>query len=178
MVVFMKKLFLILCLAAFAAAVYMDRREGLVMLYYENGNIMYEIPYRNGLKEGLEKRYSENGRLEHEVPYKNGKKDGVERFYSIGGALAGEISYIDGRKEGFEKWYFFSDGRIKRETLYKSGRREGVEKRYYEIGSALEILYKDDRAVSALCIGRFGDRTQLTDLEIAEFNEWGSAECR
>ena len=40
--------------------------------YYENGNLGWEIPYKNGKKHGLDKDYYVNGNLKWEILYKNG----------------------------------------------------------------------------------------------------------
>lgn len=40
--------------------------------YYENGNVMYEIPFVNGKKHGVEKGYYENGNVIKETLYENG----------------------------------------------------------------------------------------------------------
>ena len=41
--------------------------------YYENGNVMYEIPHKNGKRHGVSKEYDENGNLIKEILYENGE---------------------------------------------------------------------------------------------------------
>ena len=35
--------------------------------YYKNGNVMYEIPHKNGKRHGVEKGYHENGNAMYEI---------------------------------------------------------------------------------------------------------------
>ena len=46
---------------------------GKVNLYYENGNLKEEAPFKNGKQEGLAKFYYENGDLAKEITFKDGK---------------------------------------------------------------------------------------------------------
>ena len=45
----------------------------VVKWYYENGNVMYEIPHKNGKRHGVAKEYDENGNVIKEILYENGE---------------------------------------------------------------------------------------------------------
>lgn len=46
---------------------------GIYQEYSQDGNLVREIPYKNGKREGLDKWYYENGNLEREINYNQGK---------------------------------------------------------------------------------------------------------
>ncbi|WP_394966090.1 toxin-antitoxin system YwqK family antitoxin [uncultured Helicobacter sp.] len=59
-----------------------DKISGCVeKAYYENGNLRYEIPYKNGEIHGVEKWYYENGNLRLEIPFENDKRHGIAKAY-------------------------------------------------------------------------------------------------
>ena len=64
--------------------------------YYENGNVMYEIPHKNDEKHGVEKGYYENGNVWYETPFVKGKRHGVAKGYDENGNLIKEIIYENG----------------------------------------------------------------------------------
>ena len=41
--------------------------------YYENGNVMYEIPYKNGIIHGMVKEYDKDENVIKKALYENGK---------------------------------------------------------------------------------------------------------
>ena len=49
---------------------YVNGEKVKAMTYYENGNPLLEINYKNGVKDGLVKRYYESGQVESEIGYK------------------------------------------------------------------------------------------------------------
>ena len=44
----------------------------LICIYYENGKLKFEIPYKNDLMEGIVTRYTENGQIDLTVTYSEG----------------------------------------------------------------------------------------------------------
>jgi antitoxin component YwqK of YwqJK toxin-antitoxin module len=175
----MKKFFLAICLALFAAAaVYAQSAKtytydvdafydedndlvidavdrpitGILKDYYENGKVNWEAVYKNGVKEGVQKFYFENGKLLQQTPYKNGKREGHETLY-------------------------FENGKPDQETFYKNDKAEGILKSYFRNGGYLEFQYKDDYAVSGACVSEKGKRTPLTAEEVTTWNDGGDVEC-
>ena len=67
-------------------------------LYYENGKLEHEWPYKKGKRHGVEKwYYYENDQLLWEIPYINGKKHGSWKGYYENGQLMWEIRYDCGK---------------------------------------------------------------------------------
>ena len=50
--------------------------DGMIEVFYDNGQISVSSDYRKGLNHGPRVTYHENGQLETKVNYKDGKKDG------------------------------------------------------------------------------------------------------
>ena len=67
----------------------------VVRYYYANDNLLWEIPYRAGLREGVEKIYYTNDNLWREIPFKAGLKDGMERRYDKNGNITRQTLYKD-----------------------------------------------------------------------------------
>jgi len=54
-----------------------DMKEEIKKTYYSNGQLQYEIPYKNGRLHGLEKWWYMDGQLRYEILYKNDIKCGA-----------------------------------------------------------------------------------------------------
>ena len=67
----------------------------LQKLYYENGKLETEIPFKNDEVNGEVKIYYENGKIKEITPVKDGKKEGIGREYSETGKIITEILYKD-----------------------------------------------------------------------------------
>ena len=63
----------------FSGSVYGQETE-VKREYWDNGRLMTETHYKNGVPEGLETWWYEWGAKELEIHWKNGKKDGVEEI--------------------------------------------------------------------------------------------------
>ena len=60
-----------------------DKMSGCIKKEYDsNGNLMSEIPYKNGKFDGVAKEYYENGSLQAEIPFKNHNIDGDMKLYT------------------------------------------------------------------------------------------------
>jgi antitoxin component YwqK of YwqJK toxin-antitoxin module len=77
------------------------------IFYYKNGKELSSGIYSGGYgnteikSDGAYKKYYENGQLKFEVTYKNNKKDGIQRKYFPDGALSSEITFKDGVNQTF-----------------------------------------------------------------------------
>jgi hypothetical protein len=126
---------------------------GLVKWYYKSGKIEQETPYTNGNIDGIVKLYYENGKIKVEIPFKKSNLEGLAKLYDESGKLQSEMPYKDGKKEG----------------LYKG---------YSENGAILEIQYKNNSAVSGVCISSTGKKTSLTNHEITYWNKGEKILCQ
>lgn len=77
-------------------------KQGVEKHYYTNSNMKAEIPYSDDAIEGVKKNYYENGRLFSQALYKNDRIEGVASFYDERGGLLMEVSFEDGYAVGFQ----------------------------------------------------------------------------
>ena len=61
------------------------KRHGVEKVYDKQGNLIYAIPYQNGIKEGEVKGYYPNGKIKYKVTYHADKVDEVGYVYNTKG---------------------------------------------------------------------------------------------
>lgn len=69
--------------------------HGKSYVYYDNGQIQYEINYSEGHKDGNVKWFFENGVIYRETEYIMGSREGIQKKYYKNGSLLAEIPYKD-----------------------------------------------------------------------------------
>ncbi|MFH1202149.1 MAG: toxin-antitoxin system YwqK family antitoxin [Candidatus Omnitrophota bacterium] len=127
-----------------------NKREGLNKIYYWNGNLMAERNYKDGRLEGLVKEYYENGKFKSERNYKNGKLEGISKEYYYSGDLLSELNYRYGKLEGIGKIYNYN-GQLIQEANYKDNKLESISKSYYFDGELeKEASYKNGKLEGTL----------------------------
>ena len=72
------------------------KKDGVWKYWHENGQLGYEVFYKDGKKDGVQKAWHDNGQLEYEYCYKDGKRDGVGKWLDENGQLGYEDCYKDG----------------------------------------------------------------------------------
>lgn len=116
------------------------QQDGIRFLYFENGKIKTEEPYKSGIFEGLFKEYSSNGKLYQEGTYHNNSMTGVWKTYYDTGELKEEVQFVDNNENGPFREYF-KNGKVKYEGTYKGGDfEEGEMKVYSEDGILVKKL--------------------------------------
>ena len=63
------------------------KREGIWMIYHENGKLCYKGEYNNGKQVGYWESYYTNGILAYEGKYENGLKEGFWKTYYNNGKI-------------------------------------------------------------------------------------------
>ena len=92
------------------------RFDGLVYVFMEDGNLLYETNYKGGIKEGLQTRFTTAGREETE--FSKGNQVAFREYTD--NVLTYKSSYKDGEKQGvFER--FYSNGNLKYRVNYSNG---------------------------------------------------------
>ena len=74
--------------------------SGPIFLLGNNGQLIQEGTFKNGVKEGYFKYYNDNGQVWNEITYKDGKQDGSYKIYYDNGQLEEERTYKDRKKDG------------------------------------------------------------------------------
>ncbi|MBR1948550.1 MAG: hypothetical protein IKA30_02010, partial [Alphaproteobacteria bacterium] len=82
--------------------------QGMSVIYDEQGNITYEIPYVNNRKEGIVKRYYETGEVMGEITYEKGKKHGMLSAYNKDQTLMAKVLF---NKDEAIKGYSLNHGK-------------------------------------------------------------------
>ena len=113
--------------------------------YYPTGELLSEISYNeDGEKDGLEVVYYEDGQIAHKIPYQDGKRQGMATFYYRDGRFKFQIPYEDDQIHGIKRRYSFM-GNLTWEIPYIHGKRHGIARRYYKGELKSEIEFINDK---------------------------------
>jgi len=107
--------------------------DGLVIWYYENGNIFQKVNYVNGVLEGERKIYFKNGILKTKMTYIKGKKEGKWKGYYENGKL-NKIGFFKNDKNNGKFKSYYKDGELQTEGKYLNGKKVGEWNTYYYKG--------------------------------------------
>lgn len=80
--------------------------DGPSSAWDENGNLIAEITYNQGVLEGVSKYYHPSGKLWKTIPYCKNQVDGVAEIYKNDGTLLQQINYCNGKKNGISLRYW------------------------------------------------------------------------
>jgi antitoxin component YwqK of YwqJK toxin-antitoxin module len=72
--------------------------DGLVATYRDDGSLLAETTYRQGVRHGPYRDYWPNGRVSLEGQYVNGLQEGEWRFYDRDGSLREVLRFMGGRE--------------------------------------------------------------------------------
>ena len=110
--------------------------DGLQQRWYRNGQLSFEVNYRDDMGVGPYKEYHENGQLKEYGVYKDGRETGDWDEYSPDGEIIYRTEY------GNQTEYFKSS---KKQGPYKNGRKDGIWEEYDSKGKLKSKgLYKND----------------------------------
>ena len=92
--------------------------------------------------------YHDNGNIKYDVVYKDNKLDGFAKTYDTNGNLINKSNYVNNQLHG--RWIdYYKNGNIQHIIHYNYNLKDGKEIWYYESGNIKsEIIYKDDKVVS------------------------------
>lgn len=137
------------------------KRNGLCILYYENGNICRKATFKDDLLDGVEETYHDNGMLRCKILFQQGRpvngnvvvfdekgKPALTEFWSncrckafdSQDRLILEYGLFSTSYEGLYKRYF-PNGNIKVSCEYSQGKIEGSYKSFYENGCVREEVF-------------------------------------
>ena len=81
------------------------RKNGLFRRYYDSGNLMMAVKYRNNLRQGVEKVWWDDGTLKLTRNWVNGKKNGLCKVYNRDGIVTNKCNFKDDNLEGLNIKY-------------------------------------------------------------------------
>lgn len=106
----------------------------------EDGSYEYEDqPFT-----GVAREYSNDGKLLSEISYENGLQHGIARYWYPTGELRGEETFKRNGRTGVSRWWY-RDGKLERETTFEHSIRV-LEKEWNERGEIVRdfMLKKED----------------------------------
>lgn len=112
-----------------------NQREGRYEAYYDNGNMLEEAEYVDGVPDGERKMYFENGQLMIVEHYEKGVYEGEYLGYNNDGSLAVRGQYTDNVMSGvWRKYYKTPKDRVKEEVTFVNNEEDGPFKEYHPNG--------------------------------------------
>lgn len=111
--------------------------DGLMTEYDEEGNIIAEGEYIEGLEEGP--WIYQYGDLREEGEYSYGYRNGYWKDYDTTGALLFEGEFIDNNPNG-KHIYYWDNGKVKDEINYLMGMKNGDWKKFNYDGTLLLVI--------------------------------------
>ena len=124
----------------------------------------------------LETSWYDNGEMEYQVNFKNGKMDGLFKGWYDNGKKKSEKNFKDGRREGSSvMWY--ENGQKMEEIMYKNDQKDGLETQWYINGNKkIEVNVINDKYMDYVRWYENGqkksERYWVKELESFLVNEW------
>jgi antitoxin component YwqK of YwqJK toxin-antitoxin module len=111
------------------------RPDGYAIVYYENGGVQEEGQWKNNRWVGNLKQYYANGEVQHDFKYnESGKKEGVQTYNYENGKTAVQANFVDGKENGVVKEYA-ENGKLKAEKNFNGGSVDAASIKTYDVGS-------------------------------------------
>lgn len=118
-------------------------KQGLIIKYYNSGEILYKAFYVDGERQGETISYYKNGGIFEKSNYVDGLRQGKSIYYDGSGKISGEGNYVDGLKQG-EHISYYNNGQVHFKINYVDGIRQGKSIFYKPNGEISSIQnYKD-----------------------------------
>jgi antitoxin component YwqK of YwqJK toxin-antitoxin module len=119
------------------------KMEGLLKVYYSNGNLKRTGFYSKGKQNGIFKEYDESGALVSEYTMSNGEFNGPSKDYHLNGKIKNIEFYVNGKEQGHFIQYDES-GVILSDYELANGLRNGVTKLYVNGKIDVSTTFKDN----------------------------------
>jgi antitoxin component YwqK of YwqJK toxin-antitoxin module len=101
-----------------------DKLEGIRKVFYIDGKLGEEVPYKNNFKEGLSKKYSKKGQLIEESFYVKNLLQGSYKVYDEAGNVAINGQFNNDLKKGI--WKYYEKGKLVKQI--NTDTIKGIEK--------------------------------------------------
>lgn len=114
-----------------------QRRDGLYIAFYENGQKAGEGHFLDGKAQGLWTEWHRNGQKAAEGHYQDGKEQGLATSWYENGQKAAEGHTQDGKPQGLWTWWH-SNGQKMTEGHFQDGIKQGLWTWWHENGQKSE----------------------------------------
>ncbi len=117
------------------------KESGDWKFYYLNGNVDWQVSYKEGQKEGFQKEFYKNGTLKAEKYFTNGLLEGYSKTYHANGQIASSGYNKKGEKDGL--WNYYNvDGKLISSELINNGLSNGSLTEYtFDGKKEFETIY-------------------------------------
>lgn len=95
--------------------------NGTYKIYYPNGNVKMEVKSKNGKPDGLGRFYNEDGNILFEGNFADGLMNGKMLNFYPDGSIHNEINYTKGKPNGTYRTYN-QDGTLVVEVVFENGK--------------------------------------------------------
>ena len=121
--------------------------SGKFIDYYYSGKERGEGLFKDGKLEGGRKKYYQNGNVLFERYYQDGLENDSDKEYYEDGSLNQKGIFINGKEQGVWEWYY-PNGQVKLHTVFKNGDPIDSSVKYYSSGRLKEKLFiKDGKTI-------------------------------
>jgi tetratricopeptide (TPR) repeat protein len=112
------------------------RVNGHRKMYYQNGKIVAERDYKDGIENGFEIEYYEDGSLKQKGEFTNGKENGIWEMYFPNVQLKQRCIFDNGVMDG-ETTVYYSTGKVLAVEVTKNG-KTAHDKRLEKINQVMK----------------------------------------
>lgn len=112
-----------------------NKRVGVWIKYYQNGNRKNEVTYEDGKPKGPARFYYENGNIQEEGNWQVKFWVGEYRYYHENGVLSYEFLFDQEGKRTGEQNYYYETGDLMITGDWNQGKEVGVVTEYFKDGS-------------------------------------------
>jgi antitoxin component YwqK of YwqJK toxin-antitoxin module len=122
------------------------RADGYAIVYYENGKVQEEGQWKNNRWVGNLKQYYDNGQVQHDFKFnESGKRDGEQVYKYENGQTAIQGVFANGKESGTIK-EFNEEGKLKAEKTYNDGAVDVATIKTFETKPVKEKVVEMDNA--------------------------------
>ena len=124
-------------------------KRGSLMKWNENGTLVDQLLFKDGIKYGLHFLSYGNGNRMYETLYEEGKKHGAETYWHENGQKKSVYIYKNGVLNGpYSNWH--DNGQLYSQSAYQNGKRHGEYKRWHSNGQQWAIrIHENGKTISA-----------------------------
>lgn len=139
-----------------------NRKTGIWMEYYCNGNPKNKITFANGRPDGYAVIYYENGKVQEEGQWKNNRWIGNLKQYYENGQVQHDFKFNEGGKREGNQVYKHENGKVAVEGNFVNGKETGTIKEYYENGTLKAEKTYADGSVNTASIKTYDAPKEVT----------------
>jgi antitoxin component YwqK of YwqJK toxin-antitoxin module len=140
-----------------------NRKTGVWMEYFCNGNAKNKITFVNGRPDGYAIVYYENGKVQEEGQWKNNRWVGGLKQYYDNGQIQHDFKFNEGGKREGVQTYKYDNGQTAIQGNFVNGKESGTIKEYHETGELKAEKTYNDGAVDVASIKTYEPKKQIIE---------------